>query len=679
MHEPGFPVSTPQVSDTSLHDFASLLDNLPDMVYRYRFSPPAFEYVSRASVSLLGYAPEEYYADPSLWLKSVHPDDRPLLEGFIRAPDTVQNLPPLCMIRKDSQVIWVEHHHNLIRDELGEIVAVDGIAIDMTARRRAEQSLRIELAHTKNESQHLVQYAPTAIYEISIPNARFTNVNDVACQYLGFTREELLMMNPFDILADESKQVFQERMRRTLAGMPVDETVEYKVKAKDGRFFYAVLNSRIMYENDRPSYALVVAHDITERRLGEQLSQALNRINELIHSTMDFDEVMRRVAAEATEAVESESGVVLLREGNSWTVRYVHGLAEDIVGAHMNIAEEPHTVRAIETRRPVVANDVDDDDVINRAHFSQWQIRSVMVVPLIAGNQVIGLIFFNQHQSAFTFRQAHVDFAEKLAASLSLAVENIRLFRQEQAARTTAERASELRDKFIAIASHELRTPITTAMGYAQLLSQRMANKDTVTDDERRIANTIAYQAERLNRMIGMLLDVTRIDRGQLTLERTLFDLQRLVMRIADETRPTFRKHTLEVMAPADPVIIDGDELRLELVLQNLLQNAAKYSPRGGPVRLQLGVEKGMARVEVMDRGIGIPPQALKQLFTRFYRAPNAESRHISGLGLGLYVAQEIVRLHGGEIRVESQEGQGSTFIILLPRAPMGQSVRVSN
>ncbi len=110
-----------------------------------------------------------------------------------------------------------------------------------------------------------------------------------------------------------------------------------------------------------------------------------------------------------------------------------------------------------------------------------------------------------------------------------------------------------------------------------------------------------------------------------------------------------------------------GDELRLEQVLQNLIQNAVKYSPLGGTVTITLGREGDMARFQVQDYGIGIPADELPRLFTRFYRARNAEAFHISGFGVGLYVVREIVRLHGGDIKVESEEGKGTAFTVLLP------------
>lgn len=127
------------------------------------------------------------------------------------------------------------------------------------------------------------------------------------------------------------------------------------------------------------------------------------------------------------------------------------------------------------------------------------------------------------------------------------------------------------------------------------------------------------------------------------------------------------RQHTLQLLGPDEPVIIEGDALRLEQVLQNLIDNAIKYSPQGGPIIVRLEHQGRQVAISVSDRGIGIPPDALPHLFNRFYRVSSAGTRQVSGMGLGLYVVKEIVTLHGGSIQIDSREGDGSTFTVVLP------------
>jgi signal transduction histidine kinase len=178
-----------------------------------------------------------------------------------------------------------------------------------------------------------------------------------------------------------------------------------------------------------------------------------------------------------------------------------------------------------------------------------------------------------------------------------------------------------------------------------------------------------ADQARRLNKMVTSLLDLSRLQTGQLSIERRPVDLRAQITRIAEEVEPTLEGHTLRLELPSMGVPVLGDELRLEQVIQNLVQNAVKYSPDGGPVHIALAPEAGWARISVRDEGLGIPPESLSRIFTRFFRAHNSDERQISGMGVGLYVVRQIIELHGGRVEVQSAERKGSTFTVWLPLA----------
>ena len=168
--------------------------------------------------------------------------------------------------------------------------------------------------------------------------------------------------------------------------------------------------------------------------------------------------------------------------------------------------------------------------------------------------------------------------------------------------------------------------------------------------------------------MIDDLLDVSRLESGQLTIERVPLDLSSVARRVVEQLQPTLAQHTITLHTPEAPALVTGDVGRLEQVLQNLLGNALKYSPQGGPIVVQVERRDTDVQVTVTDRGIGIPAEALPNLFRRFYRAENGQAQHIRGSGIGLYVVNEIVKLHGGRVEAQSTEGQGSTVTISLPR-----------
>jgi signal transduction histidine kinase len=259
--------------------------------------------------------------------------------------------------------------------------------------------------------------------------------------------------------------------------------------------------------------------------------------------------------------------------------------------------------------------------------------------------------------------------AEEAARRFAEARERARLFEAMERSRATAEEALRLRDAFVSIAAHELRTPLTTLLGRAQLLQKWLEQEERAPERDVRSIRIVVKQAQRLNEMITGLLDVSRIQGGHFTIAPRPLNLLALVRRVVDEWRLAAAQHALLLEAPQEPLIVQGDELRLEQVLQSLLDNAIKYSPAGGEVRVEVGRSRGKARVRVSDHGIGIPAATQGELFHNLCRAENADAEGLSGLGIGLYVANQILELHSGQIAVESVEGEGSAFTVELPLA----------
>jgi signal transduction histidine kinase len=172
-----------------------------------------------------------------------------------------------------------------------------------------------------------------------------------------------------------------------------------------------------------------------------------------------------------------------------------------------------------------------------------------------------------------------------------------------------------------------------------------------------------------MHRLIEELLDVSRMETGQLSIQRWPLDLAALSRRVVAEFQPTLADHSLIYQAPATRLPILGDDMRLTQVLDNLINNAIKYSPHGGEITVRAWQDGDQTCLSVTDQGIGIPEAELPNLFQRFYRATNANLQNFHGIGVGLYVVREIIALHGGTIAVASSEGQGSTFTICLPAA----------
>jgi|GEM_PF-2346726 PAS domain S-box-containing protein len=244
-------------------------------------------------------------------------------------------------------------------------------------------------------------------------------------------------------------------------------------------------------------------------------------------------------------------------------------------------------------------------------------------------------------------------------------VEMVSAVAVERALRISAE--VEL-DRVIATTAHELRSPLTVLLGQAQILQRRLDAREGADPGDRRIAAMLVEQSLRLAQLIRTLLDAAQIDHGQFLISTTTVDLAALVRRELQALQPTLPTHTLQLRADAAPLWVTGDSMRLAQVLQNLIQNAVIYSPKGSEIVIAVTSQGNHAQISVRDQGCGIAASVHPALFRRFFRVGSEDGRATPGLGLGLYICKAIMDLHKGNIEVESAIGAGSTFTLILPR-----------
>jgi signal transduction histidine kinase len=241
----------------------------------------------------------------------------------------------------------------------------------------------------------------------------------------------------------------------------------------------------------------------------------------------------------------------------------------------------------------------------------------------------------------------------------------------DELARTNAklEQANQLKDQFFSMASHELKTPITSIRGQAQLALRRMA-KERTADSEmapvRTALESINEQTRRLNALVEDLLDLSSIRAGKIPLRMGKCDLAQLCRAVVEEQR-LLSSRAIDLTAPSEPVITEADGERLSQVITNLVSNALKYSPEARPVLVRLSKEDRKAQIEVQDDGPGIAKEELQNIFEPFYRAAHARTSSQNGMGLGLAICKDIVERHGGSIWCESSPGKGSIFFVELP------------
>lgn len=292
-----------------------------------------------------------------------------------------------------------------------------------------------------------------------------------------------------------------------------------------------------------------------------------------------------------------------------------------------------------------------------RLHES-LQIESMIAVPMFARGRRLGSIVFLNRLGSPRYTQEDLTFAEDVARRCAIVVDNIRLYDE-------AREAVRLREEFLSVAAHELKTPVTSLRAFAQLLL-RQSDKTGVMDQlrVRRGLQVIDQQSGKLARLVSQLLDIARIQSGKLSIEKKDVCLTNIVREIVEAAQVQSSLHSFRVTAPTLQATVDP--VRIEQVLANLLDNAMKYSPDGGQIDVEVDrLGDGTVTLAVRDRGIGIPVENRTSIFERFNQAHLRS--HVSGMGLGLYLSRQIVELHGGQIEVESPEDGGTRVIVRLP------------
>ncbi len=276
-----------------------------------------------------------------------------------------------------------------------------------------------------------------------------------------------------DHIHPEDRERTARGLREAIDGVQNAWACEYRFLRSDR--IWANINDRAYIARDASGKALRVVgamQDLTERKRGEdavraakELSDSLNRINTDIHSTFDIQEIMRRVIVEAAQAIECETAAISIQHGGDWIVRFVHGFPDELVGQRMATAEEPHAALALKTMNPVVINDAFHDERVNTHRMKEYGIRSVLVVPLAAGGQPLGVIFFNHHAAAIPFSEAQVDFAHKLAAAVSLALDNANQVEERKRAEESLRQLNDSLEQRVVERTSELQQSVNQVQG----------------------------------------------------------------------------------------------------------------------------------------------------------------------------------------------------------------------
>ncbi len=558
---------------------------------------------------------------------------------------------------------------------------------------RVEKKSKIQpLSHSHDFLDSLIENLPLMIFVKEAKDLRFVRFNRAGEELLGISRSELIGKNDFDFFPKEQAEFFVAKDRAVLRGREILDIPEEPImtRRQGGR----VLHTRkipLIGADGQPEYLLGISEDITDQSKAEDTRRRMI-LEEAILKEREASAVRAAILADASSAIirtldyqqslKALANVLVpaLGEGCAISIRKEDGSLERVVvlGNGFDRTMEPK-LRAMNpihekgaagvahlfaTGQSQVFSPLSDEQLrsitATEEHFNvakSLEIKHLMLMPLIAHDRVFGAINLFRCGSK-PFSAEDKELAEEIGRRAGINLENCFLYEG-------AQRAIDLRDQFLSIASHELKTPLTSLRLQIDLAEKSGAASLRL--------DRLSKQVDRLTRLIEDLLDVTRIQSGKINYKLESVNLSELVSETVERMANSLAAVNCQLQTWIDPnLIVRADPGRIEQVLVNLLSNAIKYAP-GSPVEVRLfDAGKGMLAIEVKDRGPGISQEKLGLIFDRFERA--GMSRNIGGLGLGLFIAKQITEAHGGQIQAESSPGLGAKFTVRIPKAGPGKT-----
>jgi two-component system cell cycle sensor histidine kinase/response regulator CckA len=609
-----------------------LAENVSDLIFIISLQL-RLSYISPSVTRAVGFSPEEML---TISLESLLTPDSlklvttTLMEEFAleenggQDPSRVRTLQ-LEANRKDGSKIWLESKTTFLRGPDDKPCGILGVARDISDRKKAEDALR----ESESKYRQLVKHAPAGIYEVDLLNRKFITVNDVMCEYTGFTREEFFSLNPLELMSDESRNLFLERMAKVFAGEKVPESVEYKIRGKNGREFWVVLYTRYFYENGILKSAMVIVHDSTERK---QAEEALWKSQERYRLLVDH----------ATE------GIFIWQGGK---IKFANPRMQQLLGYSMQ-----------ELTNTSFASLVHKEDLPLFEEWNRQGSTSGAVTPSSS------LRFINKAGEELWVQMDPVGITwDGLPASLNF-LRDITLQKKLEVQLLRAEKMEAIGTLAGGIA-HNFNNLLMGIQGNAFL-----AIMDTPADHPHyeKLKN-IERLVESGSRLTGQLLGYAR--GGKYT--SNPLNLNQVITETAHTFGLTKKEITLHQDLAKDLLTIVADRGQIEEVLMNLFVNAADAMQRGGDLYLKTGntthkdlmgkafevIPGEYVLLTVKDTGIGMDAKTMERAFDPFFTTKEVGR----GTGLGLASVYGIVKSHGGYIDVESSLGEGTTFSIYFP------------
>ncbi len=597
-----------------------------------------YRYVSPACAAISGYPPEAFMADPGLMAAIVHDDDRPRFLAHLDSLGTTGNGEmEIRIVTARGEIRWISHLCQPVQDEGGNYDGCRGANRDITARKRADEALRKREAGYRD----MFEANPHPMWVFDLDTLAFLDVNDAAVANYGYSREEFLALTVKDIRFAEDVPALLERIGRDDGDAKVVGLSRHR--RRDGSTILAEITSHgIDFAGRRAR--VVLASDVTQRLEAEEqlrkLSLAVDQSPECVvitgldHRIEYVNEAFVRISGYSREETLGRTPR-LLRSGKTPPEHY-EALRKALAAGEGWRGE-------FTNRRK------DGSDYVVLAHVTPIRQADGRITHYLAVEEDI-----TDKKRTAAELQAYRERLEELVASRTAELTE---------ARRQADAASQAKSAFLANMSHEIRTPMNAIVGLARLLE-----RSGVTPEQRDRLQKINGAASHLLGIINDVLDLSKIEAGRMELESIDFPLDEVLERTRTLIAESAGRKGLAVAVEAVgvPAWLRGDPTRLRQGLLNFAGNAVKFTERGGiTLRARLLAAEGdrlQVRFEAQDSGIGVSPEQAARLFQAFEQADLTTTRRYGGTGLGLAITRHLARMMGGDVGVDSEPGEGSTF-----------------
>ncbi len=622
-------------------------------------------YVSPAVERMLGWTPEEVIQQGCEEL--AHPEDWPQIKK--QHQQNLQGHSSCLRWRcrhKQGHFVWVESCSTPLRDAQGNVNQVAKCTRDISAQMEVEQRIR----ESQQRLSAVIESATDAIY-IKDLEGRYVLLNEAAARLAGRSKEEILGRTDAELYGPGSGR----RSRETdLHVMRTGEPLTYERRVQGGRRTLLVCKTPYRDYRGQIIGTVGISRDITDRKFDEQLQQLRNDVLQKMAQGAPLDEVLEMLVRGVEQLFPDLTASVMLLDEQR-RLRFVAGPSlPEWYRREMDRLEIGPTVgscgAAAALGEPVMIEDVMVHPNCEpfRSVARRAGIRASWSVPICARDGgVLGTFTFTYPTPRLpSLRERKL--IQELGRFAALAIEHDRAFQRLEAAKEQAEQANRAKTEFLANMSHELRTPMTAILGFAQVLLE-----SDNPQEQRDAAQTIYRNGEHLLSIINDILDLSKIEAGKMTINKTHISPFKLFGEVIDLMRVRAEAKGLYLHAQIHglvPETIYTDPLRVRQILLNLVGNAIKFTELGGvtvDVRFKGHPKNPRLVFSVQDTGIGIPEDKLRLLFTPFTQVDNSATRKHGGTGLGLAISKRLVEMLGGTIRVESRPGQGTRFQVELP------------